>query len=123
MDDHGEEWMIDAFGCDAARLRDGDVLRAIAAAVVDTLHLTLVGPPIWHQFPEPGGWTGLYLLSESHLTCHTFPETGVATWNLYCCRPRTRWDWEGNLARQLRAAEVRVRRLPRGVRSAVKEFA
>lgn len=121
MDDHGEEWLIDAYGCDEARLRNGEVLRAIAAEIVDTLGLTLVGRPMWHQFPGPGGWTGLYLLSESHLTCHTFPETGVATWNLYCCRPRSRWDWETRLARELGASEVRVRRLSRGERPAGQE--
>ena len=34
------------------------------------------------------------LLSESHLSGHTFPETGFAAINLYCCRPREAWHGE-----------------------------
>ena len=69
---------------------------------------------LWHQFPEPGGLTGLLLLSESHLTVHTFPECGVATFNLYCCRPRPDWPWDERLREFLGAAEVRIRSRSRG---------
>ncbi len=77
----------------------------------------LVGEPQWHQFPPPGGVTGLYLLSESHLACHTYPEYGVATFNLYCCRMRPAWDWEVRLAELLGAQGVTVRRMIRGTTS------
>lgn len=122
-DAHGEEWLIDAFGCAADRLRDGPLLRSLADEIVSALRLTLVGAPVWHQFPAPGGWTGMYLLSESHLTCHTFPETGVATWNLYCCRARPRWEWEAAFERRLGARHVRVHRFPRGAPTAAAGMA
>ena len=61
----------------------------------------------------PGGVTGLALLSESHLACHTYPEFGVATFNLYCCRARPRWNWEAVLAEMLGATSVTVRVLER----------
>jgi S-adenosylmethionine decarboxylase len=110
----GVEWLIDAAGCDPDRLRDEGVLRAVAASVIQSLTLHVLGDPLWHQFPAPGGWTGIYLLGESHLTCHTFPESGWATWNLYCCRPRVDFDWERELVRRLGARRVEVRRVPRG---------
>ena len=75
----------------------------------------MLGPGLWHRFPFPGGVTGLYLLTESHLACHTYPEHALATFNLYCCRPRPRWPWEQRLAEVLGAARVLVRCLPRGV--------
>ena len=78
------------------------------------LELQAVGPGQWHQFRAPGGLTGLYLLTESHLACHTYPEHRLATFNLYCCRPRPRWDWENELAAALAAERVVVRSLPRG---------
>jgi S-adenosylmethionine decarboxylase len=114
----GLEWLIDADQCDPDRLRDESVLRAVAEAVVTALGLQVLGEPRWHQFPWPGGWTGMYLLGESHLTCHTFPETGRASWNLYCCRPRPAWGWEPELTRRLGARHVTVRRVPRGVTEA-----
>jgi hypothetical protein len=69
---------------------------------------------MWHQFPQPGGVTGLYLLTESHLACHTFPETGLATFNLYCCRPRPPFAWGERLRTVLGASRVTVRTAARG---------
>lgn len=74
----------------------------------------MVGTPQWHTFPEPGGVTGLALLSESHLAIHTFPEHGYAALNVYSCRRQPRPDFHALLARRLGAADVAVRELPRG---------
>ena len=52
-------------------------------------------------------------VTESHLACHTYPEHRLATFNLYCCRPRPRWTWEDGSA-ALGAADVIVREVPRG---------
>lgn len=38
-----------------------------------------------HKF-EPQGFTLLYLLSESHLSIHTFPERKTIAFDLYTCR-------------------------------------
>ena len=110
----GTEWLVDAEGCSAELLRDIETVRGVCEEVVSALTLRVVGEPVWHQFPQPGGVTGLYLLTESHLACHTFPETGTATFNLYCCRPRPRFDWEAALQNSLDAKRVTVRTAPRG---------
>jgi S-adenosylmethionine decarboxylase len=67
-----------------------------------------VAEPVWHQFPDAGGITCVIVLSESHLTCHTFPERGFAAVNLYCCRPRRDWPWAARLAEALGATDVHV---------------
>jgi S-adenosylmethionine decarboxylase len=110
----GTEWFVDAEGCSAERLRDLQLLRDICGQIIDDLHLIVIGEPQWHQFPSPGGVTGLFLLSESHLACHTYPEDGIATFNLYCCRPRPTWAWSDRLAEALDATRVRVRFALRG---------
>ena len=70
----GTEWIIDAAECDPQRLRELGVLRAICDAVISDLGLNVVGEPLWHQFPEPGGVTGLYLLlSLIHISEPTRP--------------------------------------------------
>jgi S-adenosylmethionine decarboxylase len=109
----GVEWMIDARGCDAGRLADLGRMRAFCERVIRELELKVIGGGQWHQFPAPGGVTGLYLLSESHLACHTYPELGVVTFNLYCCRPRPRWSWEARLREALGASVVAVKRVAR----------
>lgn len=110
----GTEWVVDAFGCDPARLRDPVRIAALGERVIATCALTVIGAPAIHTFPGPGGVTALYLLAESHLACHTFPETGVATINLYCCRPRPAPDWHALVGDALAAARITVRELDRG---------
>ena len=117
IDDHmtvGTEWLIDAEGCREELLRDLAVIKRICTRILAQLGLHVVGEGIWHQFPEPGGVTGLFLLTQSHLACHTYPEYGLATFNLYCCRPQRDWPWQEHLREMLGAARVTVRRVPRG---------
>jgi S-adenosylmethionine decarboxylase len=110
----GTEWLIDAAGCSPDALRDLERLRDLCDRILTELELHLVGTGNWHQFPPPGGLTGLYLLTESHLACHTYPEFGMATFNLHCCRPRSRWRWELALREALGASQVTVREVRRG---------
>jgi S-adenosylmethionine decarboxylase len=109
----GTEWLIEATGCDAACLRDEHSLRSVFDSIVNDLGLKVIDS-IWHKFPGEGGVTGLVALTESHLACHTYPEHGTATFNLYCCRTRPEWDWEENLKRVLEASEVTVTKIERG---------
>jgi S-adenosylmethionine decarboxylase len=109
----GTEWVIDASGCDAESLADIKLLKSIFDRVIYDLDLHVLGEITWHKFPGPGGVTALALLSESHLTCHTYPEFGAASFNLYCCRNRTTWPWEKILREVLGATEVNVRTFER----------
>jgi S-adenosylmethionine decarboxylase len=110
----GTEWLVDAHGCDPATLRDLDAIRRLCASIVAELKLHVVGDAAWHQFPWPAGVTGLFLLTESHLAVHTYPELGLATFNLYCCRSRPAWPWETRLSERLGASQVTVRCVRRG---------
>ena len=110
----GAEWMVDAEGCSPELLRDLQALRALCERIITDLDLHVVGEAQWHQFPPPSGVTGLFLLTESHLTCHTYPESGIATFNLYCCNTRPTWPWQLHLRDLLGARNVRVRFARRG---------
>ena len=109
----GTEWLIEAAGCNADILRDESVIRSLFERVMGDLGLRSVGA-IWHKFPGQGGITGLIALTESHLACHTYPEHGTATFNLYCCRTRPEWDWDSNLKEILKAHLVAITRIERG---------
>jgi len=109
----GTEWIVDASGCDTAALRDRATLAALFRRIVDLLHLTPVGEPTWHAFPAPGGITGLVVLAESHLACHTFPEFGSICLNVFCCRPRPAVDLVPVLQALLGATHVSVREVER----------
>jgi S-adenosylmethionine decarboxylase len=114
----GAEWIVDAAGCDPARLASVAACDALLASLARELELHVVRRTV-HGFPPapgggPGGVTAMWLLAESHLTIHTFPESGLAALNLYVCRPRARPSWERLLRERLGATRVEVRQLARG---------
>jgi S-adenosylmethionine decarboxylase len=114
----GTEWLIEASGCDAEALRDVARLRGVFARAIRELDLRVVGRQHWHKFPGEGGATGLAMLTESHLACHTYPEFRVATFNLYCCRERPEWPWAERLGEMLGATAVSVRGVRRETQTA-----
>ena len=118
----GHEWVVDASGCAPEALRDLALVQRVFGRIVAELGLKPVGAPLWHKFPGEGGVTGIVLLSESHLACHTYPELGAATFNLYCCRERPEWPWAERLVEALGASDVTIRRLERAVTGVAAEM-
>jgi S-adenosylmethionine decarboxylase len=92
----GIEWLVDAHGCVPGKLRDRAAVLALLDRIVAAMDLHVVSTAV-HVFSGAGGVTALYLLAESHLTIHTFPEAGTATLNAYCCRPLEPASWRALL--------------------------
>ena len=109
----GSEWIIEAHGCGAESLKDLPRLNSLFQQIIEGMTLHPVDTGAWHQFPAPGGITGLRLLSESHIACHTFPEYGSLCLNVFCCKPRPDWDFDTPLRALFGATAVTVRRLER----------
>jgi S-adenosylmethionine decarboxylase len=60
--------------------------EALNTFFTDTLlkgEFTVLGEIDYHF--QPQGWTKLFLLAESHLAIHTFPENGKTYWELSSC--------------------------------------
>ena len=114
----GIEWIVDAHGCDPAALADLSLLRSLFDRLIAELQLTPVGDPAWHVFASTGGVTGLVMLAESHLACHTFPEFGSICVNVFCCRPRSDFDAAGLMTEMLGATDTVVRRVERSYKPA-----
>jgi S-adenosylmethionine decarboxylase len=108
----GCEWVVEAHACDPTALADADALHALFTRLIDGMALHPVGEAQWHQFPG-GGITGLALLQESHIACHTFPEHRSLCLNVFCCRPRPDWDFETHLKRAFGAQSIEIRKLDR----------
>jgi len=110
----GTEWLIEAEDCNAEKLRCLEALQKVFTKIIADLSLKTIGEIGWHKFEGEGGITGLAMLTESHLACHTYPEYETATFNLYCCRSRPEWNWEKHLSELLGAKNVNVTKIVRG---------
>ncbi len=101
----GQVWSIDASGLDPARLsgeRGVSALKGLFEALIEAADLHPIANPIWHLFGgEHAGVTGIVALSESHLACHTFPEHGGMTLDLYTCMTRPAPDWQALFSEHL----------------------
>ncbi len=109
----GLEWIVEAHGCDPAALADASRLEELFHKLIHALDLHSLGKSNWHKFPGTGGITGVTLLTESHLACHTFPEYGSLCLNIFCCRPRPATDFDALLKKEFGAARVVVRQVER----------
>ncbi len=115
--DGGVEWIVDVQGCDPARIagrRGLAGLRGLFDALITDLDLHPLGEVQWHEFEGTAGLTGLVALSESHLACHTYPEAGSMTLNLYTCRLRPAPDWQALVEEHLGPCAVHTREARRG---------
>ena len=114
---NGVEWLVEALGCSQSLLQNQTELGKLFELIASEMHLKPVGSPVWHQFPGTSGITGVWLLQESHLAIHTFPEFSSACLNLFCCSWRSSLDWNDRLLRLLGATEVRVQECARNYAS------
>jgi len=70
--------------CDSRLMRDAAHLESFCTERVTAAGLTPVGS-LFHGFGAGGGVTGVVVLAESHLSVHTWPESGYVTLDVFVC--------------------------------------
>ena len=83
----GKHCILALYDCDPARLDDEAFLRTAITTAAKRAGATLLNL-ITHQF-QPQGVTGLALLAESHISIHTWPESGYAAIDVFTCGDHT----------------------------------
>ena len=78
----GTHVLLDLF--DASHLDDVDALRRILRDAATATGATILDDN-FHRFDGRGGVTGVVLLKESHISIHTWPETGFAAVDIFLC--------------------------------------
>jgi S-adenosylmethionine decarboxylase len=80
----GAHVLADLHGIDPGLLRDADGLRFLLTEAARVAHANVLGAH-FHTFGDTAGVTGVVLLSESHITIHTWPEHSYAALDIFMC--------------------------------------
>ena len=74
---------LELYDCDPKLLNDESFIRNMMTSAAQSANMQLLNLST-HQF-EPQGITGLALLGESHISIHTWPESGYAMIDVLTC--------------------------------------
>ncbi|RLE87465.1 MAG: adenosylmethionine decarboxylase [Thermoprotei archaeon] len=111
----GYHYIVEASGCDPEVLSDSDKLRDIltTAAKIGKMDIRVIH---FYKF-SPTGVSGMIVVSESHVSIHTWPEEGYAAIDVYICG--TKSEPEKTLEyilENIRAQYAHITELKRGIK-------
>ena len=86
----GQHLLLDAFGC--SHIEDKEVIRTFLLQSIDLAGMTLINGPHVFEYLQikdllDSGVTGVAVISESHLSLHSFRRNNFITADLYSCAP------------------------------------
>jgi len=79
----GKHVIAELSGCDSGILNDITTMDGIFTQAIEIAGATLL-QKVAHKF-TPQGLSLVFVLSESHLSIHTWPESGYASIDMYTC--------------------------------------
>jgi S-adenosylmethionine decarboxylase len=113
MEHLGQHVIIEFWGCNAG-INDADLMRAAMIEAVRAANATLLDINV-HTF-SPHGVTGVAVLSESHLSVHSWPEYGYLAADVFTCGADTDPAAAVEvLRRHFKPRRVELKELRRGV--------
>ncbi len=90
----GEHVTIDGYGGDYDLLNNQEIVSFILADLPAKLGMKTLSMPMVVSAPDngikdPGGWSGVVILAESHISVHTFPKRRFVSADVYSCKSGT----------------------------------
>lgn len=87
----GEHLTLDGYRGNFEKLNNRELVLECLANLPGLLGMNkLSEPEIYHAedngIKDPGGWTGMVIIAESHISIHTFPARGFLSADVYTCR-------------------------------------
>lgn len=87
----GEHMTIDGYGGDSGLLNDKELVSFVLSDLTEKLGMKMLSSPIVVSAPDsgskdPGGWSGIIIIMESHISVHTFPKRRFVSADVYSCK-------------------------------------
>ncbi|AJD91729.1 MULTISPECIES: adenosylmethionine decarboxylase [Jeotgalibacillus] len=113
METMGRHVIAELWGCDFEKLNSMELIEQtfVDAALKSGAEVREVA---FHKF-APQGVSGVVIISESHLTIHSFPEHGYASIDVYTCGDLDPNVAANHIAESLGAETRETIEVPRGM--------
>ena len=87
----GEHLMIDGYKGNIELLDSKEVVLSCLHNLPEILGMKKLSEPVVYRaksnnIKDPGGWTGVVVIAESHISVHTFPDRGFVSIDVYTCQ-------------------------------------
>ena len=87
----GEHFMLDGYMGDREKLNDKNLVLKNLNELCSLLGMRkLADPQVYfaegNNKKDPGGWSGMVIITESHISIHTFPKKGFLSADIYSCK-------------------------------------
>ena len=79
----GNHFLIDLYECDYSLLNDVNIVKNILHNIIEKVGARLINEN-YKEF-SPIGISGFAIISESHISVHTWPEYGFAAIDVFSC--------------------------------------
>jgi len=117
----GHHYVAEASGCDSKIISDVEKVRKILIMAAEkanaTLHIIS-----FQRFP-PSGVSGIVVISESHISIHTWPEFGYVALDFYTSGGLVKPEKGIEYAlKAFRATSFLITKITRGIEKENKEF-
>ena len=117
----GTHIVCELSGCNQAKLTDVEAVREMMQAAARAANATVI-ETAFHRF-QPQGVSGVVVIQESHLSIHTWPETGYAAMDFYTCGEHTDpWAACQYAAEALDAQQMLTTEVKRGIEAGAGRF-
>ncbi|MEM7180150.1 MAG: adenosylmethionine decarboxylase [Spirochaetota bacterium] len=114
MDALGKHVIAEFYDCDREAIDKEELVKHIMLQAAEMSGATIV-QPVFHKF-SPHGVSGMVVVSESHLSIHTWPEYGYCAVDIFTCGDLIDNDIALNhLKENFHAQNVSVVEMKRGV--------
>lgn len=122
MKAEGKQLIAEFHGCSGEAIQRADAIEQALGEALNYAGLTFV-KTVAHQF-TPQGATVIAIISESHVSIHTFPEAGHVSIDIYTCtggeKHQRLIDY---LAKQFKPEKIEQLEVNRGVLLSLNEKA
>ena len=117
----GRHILVEYYNCDIEVLKDHKRIENMMVEAAESAKATVV-ESVFHVF-NPWGVSGAVVISESHLTIHTWPEYGYAAVDLFTCGDTVNpWIAFDYLTKKLRAEKTESMEVTRGMVDKIKTY-